>query len=216
MAIHGKKIVLIGGGGHCKSVMDAVLQSDEYDDIVIVDPNLPIGTEIHGCRVIGDDSVLSLLKKQGYEYSFITVGSISDTSLRRKLAEQVESLGFKIPVISDPSAVISKYVEIGAGTFVGKNATINADAVVGKHCIINTGGIIEHECSIGDFTHVSVGSILCGNVHIGSDCFIGAGAVMIQGLTIGENTIVGANSTVLTSLEDNMKVSKFVTKNEGV
>ena len=39
---------------------------------------------------------------------------------------------------------------------------------------------------------------------------------MIQGLTIGENTIVGANSTVLTSLEDNMKVSKFFTKNEGV
>jgi len=28
-----KKILLIGGGGHCKSVLDSLLDLDEYDDI---------------------------------------------------------------------------------------------------------------------------------------------------------------------------------------
>ena len=211
MAVVGKKLVLLGGGGHCKSVLDAVLRVGEYDDIVIVDPDLQVGTDIYGCQVVGDDSILPHLKQQGYECAFIAIGSISDTSLRRKLAARIKSLGFEIPVISDPSAVISRYAEIGPGTFVGKNAIINADAVIGKHCIINTGSIVEHECRIDDFTHVSVGSILCGNSHIGSSCLIGAGAVVIQGLTIGNNTIVGANSTVLTNLEDNVRVYRFVT-----
>lgn len=215
MAIHGKKLVLAGGGGHCKSVLDAVLQTDEYEEIVITDSELPIGTEICGCRVVGDDGVLLSLKRQGYEYAFVTVGSISDITIRRKLAEKIRNLGFKIPVIADPSAVTSEYSRIGMGTFIGKNAVVNADAAIGEYCIINTGSIIEHDCSVGDFTHVSVGSILCGNVHVGSGCFIGAGAVVIQGLIVGNNTIVGANSTVLTNLEDNMKVHKFVTVSGG-
>lgn len=136
--MYGKNLVLLGGGGHCKSVLDAVLQTNEYDEIVITDLDLTRGTEIYGCRVVGNDDILPLLKKQGREYAFITVGSISDTTIRRKPDRKIRDSGFKVPVIADPSAVISDYSKIGAGTFIGKNAAVNADAVVGENGIINT------------------------------------------------------------------------------
>ena len=210
-----KKIVLIGGGGHCKSVLDAALRMGQYTEIVITDPIFEKGTSISGCAVVGDDSVLPELKNIGFEYAFITVGSIADPKLRITLARKAERLDFKIPVIIDPSANVSASASIGEGTFVGKNAVVNADARIGKHCILNTGCIVEHECSVCDFTHVSVGAILCGNTHVGRESFIGAGATVIQGIRIGSQTIIGSNSTVLSDVEDNMKVYGIVT-NRGV
>ena len=200
------KIVLIGGGGHCKSVADALMNSGKYDEIVITDPGLKAGSDILGCPVVGNDDLLPQLYKNGFTDAFITVGSIKDASLRKKLAQTVKEIGFSMPIIADPSAVISMYSDLGEGTFVGKNAVINADARIGNHCIVNTGAIIEHECSVGDFCHIAVGAILCGAVSVGNDSFIGSGANVIQGRTIGSHDIVGANSTVLKDVGDNARV----------
>lgn len=207
-----RKLVLIGGGGHCKSVLDAALKSNEYAEIVITDPIIQTGTSILGCEVIGKDDRLPVLKSQGFLEAFITVGSIKGARLREKLVEIAHVHGFIFPVIIDPSASVSEYVQIGEGTFVGKNAVINADVHIGKHCIINTGTIIEHECMIGDFVHVAVGAILCGNVRVGAGSFIGAGSTIIQGISIGNESVIGVNSTVLTDVKDKAKAYGIVKK----
>ena len=207
-----KRLVLIGAGGHMKSVLDSALRSNEYKEIVITDPRLIPGTEILGCRVVGTDDILKQMKRAGFEYAFVSVGSIKDTSLRRRLADNIEQIGFKIPIIIDPSAIIAESAVIGEGSFVGKGVIVNTDAKIGRYCIINSGSIIEHECCIGDFSHVAVGSTLCGDVFIDNDCLIGSGSVVIQGLRIGKNCIIGANSTVLTDVEDRMKVYGIIKK----
>ncbi len=195
-----RKLVLIGGGGHCKSVLDSALQSGIYSKIVITDPKIKKRTQICGCEIVGTDDVLMNLREQGYEYAFITVGSTVDVSLRKKLVELTTAFKFKYPVIIDPTATVSTHAKIGMGTFVGKYAVVNADAMIGQHCIINTGAIVEHECRVADFAHVSVGSILCGNVDVGRECFIGAGAVVNQGLKIGGNSVIGAGAVVIDNL----------------
>lgn len=197
-----KNLVLIGGGGHCKSVLDAALSMNVFNKIVITDADAKPGTFILGCEVVGNDDILMQLKQDGFDYAFITVGSIKSCKLRKSLALKANELGYLFPVIKDPTAVISKFAKLGEGTFVGKKTVINADSFIGNHCIINTGAIIEHECHIGDFSHISVGSILCGNVEIGRECFIGAGSTIIQSKNIGKNTIIGANSTVLSDVKD--------------
>lgn len=205
-----RSLVLIGGGGHCKSVLDSVLSMNEFEEIVITDAGLEKGSKILQCEVVGTDEVLPELRKKGFDYAFITVGSIKSCKLRVKLSDMAQKMGFIFPVICDPSACVSPNAKIGAGTFVGKNAIINADAEIGEHCIINTGSIIEHECVVGDHTHVSVGSILCGSVNVGKECFIGAGSTLIQGIGVGDRTIIGANSTVLSNVEANSVVYGIV------
>lgn len=205
-----KKLVLIGGGGHCKSVLDVALRSGEYSEIVITDPVLTKGTRILGCPVVGDDENLPTLRKQGFGSAFITVGSIKNTGLRELLADKASEAGFEFPVIKDMSALVSDYARIGEGTFIGRNAVINADSQIGRHCILNTGCIVEHECRIEDFAHISVGAILCGTVRIHKSSFVGAGSTVIQGISVGENTVVGANSTVIGNVGDNRTVSGII------
>ncbi len=198
-----KKIVLIGGGGHCKSVLDTLLRNNEYNEIVITDHDTPVGTEIFGCRVLGTDDVLPVLLDKGYVDAFITVGSIKSTALRRKLYVMACDIGFNIVNVIDASAVVSDHCNLGKGIFVGKNAVVNADAEIGDCAIINTGAIVEHECKVGEFSHISVGTKLCGNVCVGDDSLIGAGSIIIQGIKIGSNVIVGAGSTVIRNIEYN-------------
>lgn len=198
-----RKIVLIGGGGHCRSVLDTLLKNNTYDDVVITDNEISSGIKILGCNVVGNDDNLPGLLKNGYEYAFIAVGSIKSTKLRRILFSKACALGFKIPNIIDKSAVVSDYAELGRGVFIGKNAVVNADSVIEDCAVINTGAIIEHECRVGEFTHISVGTKLCGNVIVGSDCLVGAGATVIQGIKIEGNAVIGAGSTVIRNIESN-------------
>ena len=206
------KLVLIGGGGHCKSVLDSALAMNQFDEIVITDAALKKDTRIMGCRVAGSDKELPALKQQGFAYAFITVGSIQSASLRKELAMSAESIGFRFPVICDPTASVSPYAHIERGAYIGKKVVINAEVSVGQHGIINTGAILEHECSVGSFSHVSVGAILCGNSHVGAESFIGAGSTIIQGISIGNRVVIGANSTVLADVGDNVKCYGIVKK----
>lgn len=207
-----EKLVLIGGGGHCKSVLDSAIRSKKYKEIVITDPSLPAGTSILGCSVVGNDSILPDLITDGFTSAFITVGSITETEIRKKLMTMIGTLGFELVTIIDPSAIISEYSTIGGGSFVGKGVIVNADVNIGENCILNSGCIIEHDCFVDSFSHISVGTVLCGNVRIGKESFIGAGSTVIQGKRIGNNSIVGANSVVLTDVGDNMKVYGIVSK----
>lgn len=210
-----KKLVLVGGGGHCKSVIDSLSEIKEYSEIVITDCSLPKGLTVNGCMVVGNDDCLLELKNNGFDYAFVTMGSVGKPNARAILVKKVESLGFISPVIIDSSAVLANDVHIGEGSFIGKNTTINTGVSIGKHCIINTGCIVEHESVIGDLCHVATGAVICGAVHAGNNSFIGAGAVVIQCLNIGSNVVVGAGSTVLSDVENDMKVYGIVKKNRG-
>ena len=199
-------IVLIGGGGHCRSVADTVKRTGKYENIYIVDPNLEAGSGICGAKVAGGDEVLPELYEKGITLAHITVGSISSTVLRHKLYEKAKEIGFSFPNIIDPSAIVADDVTYGAGIFVGKHTVVNSDAILDDCCIINTGSIVEHCCRIGSFTHVAVGATVCGDTSIGNDSLVGAGSTVIQGLHIGSNVIVGAGAVVTGDVSDNHRV----------
>lgn len=192
-----KKLLLLGGGGHCRSVLDSVLAAGIYKDIGIIGKAEEVGGFVHGVPVIGCDEDLLHLFKQGYKDAFISVGSIGNSSVRVRLTMHLEALGFNIPNIIDPSAAVSNEATLGTGIFIGKNAVVNIGAVIGKGVIINTSAVIEHDCVLEDFVHAAPGCILCGDVHVGSNTHIGAGCVVRQQIVIGADSIIGMGSVVL-------------------
>ena len=192
-----KRLVLLGGGGHCSSVLDAAQRMGMFDEIVITDCDMVAGTEFMGSRVVGTDDALLQLFQDGIRMAFISMGSIKSTKLRKLLHRRAMDMGFDFPNIIDPSALVSEYAMLGKGIFVGKNSVINAGARVGDMAIINTGAIVEHGSSIGSFSHISVGAVVCGDSKIGNSVFVGANAAIIQGVKVGANSIVGAGSIVL-------------------
>lgn len=199
-----RKLLLIGGGGHCKSVLDSLFLVNEYIGIGIIDKKDQIRQKILGIFVIGSDDDLVELYNQGYTEAFITLGSIGNPQNRIRLFNLIEEIGFRIPNIIDPTAIISKDVKLGKGIFVGKNSVINAGSFIGNCAIINTSSTIEHDCSIGDFVHIASGSILCGEVQVGNHTHIGAGSVIKQQVKIGKDTILGMGSVVLQDVSNNV------------
>lgn len=174
-------LILIGGGGHCKSVID-VAESAGYTILGILDMPEMIGTSVLGYPVLGtDDDILNYVDKAAF---IITVGYIKNNSVRRKIAERVEQAGGKYATIVASDAYVSKYATVGDGTVIMHKAFVNADAEVGRNCIINTMANIEHDAVIGDYCHISTGAIVNGGAYIADSTFIGSQTIVNQGVKI--------------------------------
>lgn len=189
-------LVLIGGGGHCKSVIDVIVEHGEFHIHGILDPDLPVGQVILGQHVIGSDELITELSAQGHRF-IITAGQIKDPELRIRLYDLVHRSGGSLATIVSPLAHIAIGTELGAGTHVGHFAQVNSSARIGANCIINTAAIIEHDCTIGAHNHIATGAIVNGGCIIGNNNLIGSRAVILQGVRIGDNCIVAAGAVVL-------------------
>ncbi len=190
-----EKIILIGGGGHCKSCLDIVYCLDKFEVAGIVDVKEKIGEKVLDSKIIAcDDDIPSLI---GTDTSFlITIGFIRSCEVRVKIFEHLISLGARIATVISPYAVVSKYSKIGQGTIVMHQSVVNADAVIGCNCIINSKALIEHDSVIGDQCHISTGAIINGGVNVGARTFVGSGTVTKQYISIPENSFIKASSLV--------------------
>lgn len=197
-----KEIILIGGGGHCKSVIDVIEAENRFKIAGIVDLKEKLGEKILGYEIIGTDGDLEKLCKT-YEYFFITIGHIYQNKIRKKLFEKVKNLGGKFPVIVSPNAYVSKHSKIDEGTIIMHKAFVNANAEIGKNNIINTAAIVEHDVKIGNHCHVSTGAFLNGEVKLANNCLIGSQASIIQNVKIAESNIIGAGAVVLKNTDKN-------------
>lgn len=190
-----EKILLIGGGGHCRACIDVLEKENKFKIGGIVDKKELIGQKVLGYKVIASDEDLKFLKKD-YKYAFISVGQLHNFNNRMKIFEMLKNIGFEIPIIVSPFAYISKYTIIEEGTIIMHHALINSNAKIGKNCIINTKSLIEHDAVIGDFCHISTGAIINGGVNIGSCTFIGSGTITKQYISIPDKSFIKAGSLI--------------------
>ena len=107
-----KKIILIGGGGHCKSVIDVIEQEKQFEICGIVDKSENIGSYILGYEIIATDDDLQKLANR-FKYALVTVGQIKSPDLRIKLFNLASKAGFSLPSIISPKAYVSKHSSRG-------------------------------------------------------------------------------------------------------
>lgn len=198
-----EKILLIGAGGHAKTVLDTILRQNLYNVVGFIEREGSHTRCYRDYSTVGTDKDLESWYQKGVRNAVITIGYLGTSDARENLFDRLKSIGFCLPFIVDDTAVIAEDVTIGEGTYVGRNAVVNASAKLGAMCIINTAAIVEHDCVIGDFAHVSVGSVLCGGVKVGRSALIGANATILQMISIGEQAVVGAGAAVIRDIEAN-------------
>ena len=179
-----KEILLIGGGGHCRSVIDVIEQGTEFKVAGILDKLELLGTNELGYRVIGNDTDLEQLANI-YKYALVTVGQIKSSSLRVELFDLAKKSGFILPSIISPRAYISSYATIGLGSVIMHDALINANANIGNNCIINSKALIEHDSVIENHCHISTGSIINGGTIVKCHTFFGSNATSREYMKVG-------------------------------
>ena len=193
-------VIIIGGGGHAKVVADVLrLQgfhvlgfTDVVDTCQSLTPTVPY---------LGDDAVI-----EQYEIKEVLLanglGSIKNTTARRKIFDTFSELGYQFVVCIHPSAVIAADVRIGEGSQIMAGSVVQPGCDIGRNVIINTRTSLDHDCVIGDNVHVAPGVTLSGGVRVADGAHIGTGATVTQGVTIGENSMIGAGSVVLKDVAD--------------
>lgn len=170
-----EKILLIGGGGHCKAAIDVIEQEDKFEIIGIIDQKEKIGHKVFGYEIIGSDDDLEKFVLK-YPCALITVGQIQSPKIRITLFNKLKEIGYKLPTVISSLAYVSQYAKIDEGTIVMHHALINSNAKVGKNCIINTKALIEHDAIVEDHCHISTGAIINGGVCVRKNTFYGSNA----------------------------------------
>lgn len=189
-------LILVGGGGHCRSVIDLIRSGGEYRIHGILDRKENIGKSVVGCEIIGTDEMIGGLVKEGHSF-LITAGQVGRSALRKELFRAVRSAGGMFVTVISPRAYVAPDAELEDGTTIGHGTVINSGARIGQNCIVNTGAIIEHDAIIEAHCHIATGAIVNGGCSIGAGSMIGSRAVLLQGVNVGAECVVGAGAIVL-------------------
>ena len=191
-----RKLVLVGGGGHAKVLISALKKVGSYELIGYTD--VRDSGELLGIPYLGKDSILGKMKETIVNCcAAIGVGKVGVNEKRMQFVDGLVGLGFRLPVVISPHAVVNEGVIIGEGSVIFDGAVVNTGTVIGRASIINSNSTVEHDCIIGDNVHVAPGANLSGGVSVGHNCMIGTGANIIQGIGICADCLIGAGSTVI-------------------
>lgn len=186
-----RKLAIIGASGHGRVVADIAVKNG-YRDIVFLDDDENIH-ECGGYPIVGKSSAAQIIDAD------VIVG-IGVASVRKQIQESISEE--KLITLIHPDAVVARDVVIGAGTVVMAGAVINPGARIGKGCIINTCSSVDHDCKIGDYVHIAVGSHLCGTVTVGERTWIGAGATVSNNVSICSDCMIGAGAVVVNDIQE--------------
>lgn len=189
-----REVILLGGGGHAKVVIDCLLGQDRK--VIAVFDKRNTGPLLGVPRF--QDYNPELFKRA------VVLVAIGDNKVRQVLAGQIAH-SFTNAV--HPSAIVSSFTEMGVGTMILHRAVVQAGSNIGNHVILNTGSQVDHDGNIGDFVHIAPRAVLCGNVTIGEGTLIGAGAVVLPGVTIGKWAVIGAGSVIRKDVGDHAVVA---------
>jgi sugar O-acyltransferase (sialic acid O-acetyltransferase NeuD family) len=191
-------LYLIGAGGHCKVVIDALRKGGLSPSVIKVrDGNSArTGEAFMGFLIETPDVDAEL----GSELFHLTIG---DCAMRAQRHREIVAIGGAPHTIIHPSATIANAAQIGAGCFVACGAVVAPDATVGASTIVNHNAVVDHDCVIGDFCHIAPSATLGGGVNIGDRVLVGSGAVIMPGLVIGEGSVIGAGAVVTRSVGPN-------------
>lgn len=193
-------IALLGAGGHAKVVLDTLHLVSTYHEISVYDDN----PSKLGSKILGYEVHVPIQRHLNLTMNVHV--AIGDNLVRRRLGEEILNGKKNYLVIIHPTAVVSKFSQIGKGVFIGAGATIAPDTVLYDGIIVNHHAVIDHDCSIGSWTHIAPGVVLGGGVIVGKNCLIGAGAVILPGIQIADDVVVGAGAVVTRDVAQGLTV----------
>ena len=193
-----KDLLILGSGGHARSVISVAKSMKKWNILAIVDFKFKGTNElINSVPVMSFDQVINKINPAKTNV-FIAIGNNME---RYKTYKKIVKYQFTYPNLIHPLAFLDPTSQIGNGNYIGQFSNLGAYSKIGNFNIVNTYSNIEHEVSIGDFNQLSPGAIICGRSNLKSKTFMGANSVIIDKLKIAERTTIGAGAVVIKDIE---------------
>lgn len=190
------EVLLYGGGGHAKTIIDLLRQTRDFQIAGIVADPVPKDSNVLGVPVLGPGELLASLYDRGLRLIVNAVGGIERPRVRAEIFERLAKLGYQFPVIVHRTAVVEPSASIAAGAQIFAMAFIGSAAVLGAGAIVNTGAIVSHDCVLGDYAQLTPGVLLAGHVKVGVGALVGMGVTTQVNVSIGEWARIGNGARI--------------------
>jgi acetyltransferase EpsM len=191
-----RAVVIYGGGGHGKSLIDFVRTLGLYDLAGVIDDGLPVGSSVLGVEVLGGADVLARQAERGIRMAVNAVGGIGDVMSRVRVFRLIQEAGFTCPTLVHPTAFVETSAHLSPGVQVFPHAYVGSDVHLGFGVIVNTSAVVSHDCQIDDYANVAPGALLAGGVSVGEGALIGMGVTINLGVTVGARARIGNSAVV--------------------
>lgn len=195
-----EKIIIIGAGGHAKVVIDIIELQSNYEIIGIIAQEDEKKKELFGYKIYKGDKYLLTFYNKGIKNIAIGIGGYKSNSLRKKIFNKVQKIGFNIPALIHPKAIVSSTAKIDDGSVIFAGVILNPEVQIRKNSIIATGSSIDHETIIEDHVLVSAGVTVGACTLIKEEVLVALGAKIISGVEIGSKALIASGAVVVNNI----------------
>ena len=189
-------VIIYGGGGHGKSLIDLVRVLEGYNIVGIIDDGLDQGMQIMGVPVIGKGQDLPEWRAKGLQLAVNAVGGIGNVGRRVAVFRRLIQAGFNFPTLVHPTAYVEPGATLDQGVQIFPHAYVGSEVKLGFGAIINTAAVVSHDCVLESYVNIAPGTLLAGGVSVGQGVLIGMGVSVNLNVKIAAGAMIGNSAVV--------------------
>lgn len=174
------RLLVVGAGGHGRSVAEAAELSGQFEVVGFLDDSMPAGETVLGVSVLGPVASMAH-HRAAADQAIVAIGN---NAVREKLMQQLAAAGFKWATVVHPRAIVSPSAVLGAGSAVMAGAIVGTEARLGVVSIVNCGAVVDHHATVEDFGHLGVSASMAGGTVLGRGAWMQAGAALGYGVKV--------------------------------
>jgi sugar O-acyltransferase (sialic acid O-acetyltransferase NeuD family) len=187
-----KRILIVGAGGHGRSLAEAVHAGGEFVLAGFLDDAYPELDRVWNLPVLG--KVADAIRCHG-DADFVIV-AIGNNAVRQSVAKELLAAGFSLASVVHPLAIVSPTAVIGRGSAIMAGAIVGTEARLGEGVIVNCAAVVDHHCRVGDFGHLGVNAAMAGGSVLGSQAWMQAGSSLGYGVKIDDARVLAPGEAV--------------------
>lgn len=188
MQVSGKpSLLIVGAGGHGRSVAEAVLMTDQFNLVGFADDGaFARGEDVWGLPMLGPASAF----ENYVHHATHAVVAIGNNVLRQKLSAQLKVAGFALATVIHPQAMVSPRAQLAVGVVVMAGAIVGTEAILGQGAIVNCGAVVDHHAQVHEFGHLGVNACMAGGSVLGAMAWLQAGSAIGYGVQIEAGAVL--------------------------
>jgi sugar O-acyltransferase (sialic acid O-acetyltransferase NeuD family) len=179
-------LLIVGAGGHGRSVAEIVAVSDAWRFVGFVDDSALRSAPGSDWPVIGTTGELAACRSLA-EFAIVAIGN---NAVRERLQHQLLDLGFKMASAIHRSAIVAPSARLGSGCAIMAGSVIGTEATLGDGVIVNSGAVVDHHCKVQDYAHLGTNACMAGGSVLGRGAWMQAGSALGYGVQVPAGSVL--------------------------
>ena len=184
-----RRLLIVGAGGHGRSVAEAVLAAGVYEVAGFVDDAAPGLAQVGGYPVLGTTNDVSANRTHA-DAAIVAIVAIGNNALREALCHRLVGAGFELATVVHPRAIVSPSAVVGLGSAIMAGAVVGTDARLGFGVIVNCGAVVDHDAQVHDYGHLGVNACMSGGSALGRSAWMQAGSALGYGVKVADGVVL--------------------------